>query len=360
MVRRSVCEVLLVGRRAVVVGVVGVSGLLGMGCSGEDLVLPEERAPAQLVADGGDAQVGAPGQALADSIVVRVTDAADRPVAGQGVVFQPLGGAGVGGDVSPDTAFTDDDGRAAARWVLAADVGRQFVRAEAAGNGTPEELAVTFTAMADTADAPPPPPPSGTRGTSVTLVAAPEPSDVGRAVRFTFTVLPTVAGSGTPAGGVRVNASSGESCTGVTSRGVCEIVFNSPGDRTATATFLGSSTFSSSTSSPITHRVRDVEGATVTVMGTDPDPSREGESFRVFVHVRTSDGKAARGTITLYGAGTVACGAGEVLGEKQLNGQGDAEINVAALPKGLHVLRGCFEGRSGYAPSEDLATQTVE
>ncbi len=75
-------------------------------------------APAALVRVGGDAQTGAPGVALADSLAVRLTDAHGNGISGQSVAFAAAGG----GSVSPATRTTDADGVARAAWTLGTNV----------------------------------------------------------------------------------------------------------------------------------------------------------------------------------------------------------------------------------------------
>jgi hypothetical protein len=118
-------------------------------CGGGDLVLPDDGAPAAIAAVRGEAQNGTVGSPLADSIVVRVTDAAGRPVAGLPVEFAlPPGGSG--GEVIPDTARTGGDGRAGAEWVLGERAGSQVVDARVVGA---DQMAISFTASARAAAA---------------------------------------------------------------------------------------------------------------------------------------------------------------------------------------------------------------
>ncbi len=110
-------------------------------------------APARIRAAAGDAQEGAAGKALADSLAVRVEDAFGNPVAGVRVRFRAAAG---GGTVAPEWARTDSAGRAAAAWTLGDAEGR--AAAEAAAEGAPA-LRVRFAARA--AAPPQPAAPSG-------------------------------------------------------------------------------------------------------------------------------------------------------------------------------------------------------
>ncbi|MGH7581322.1 MAG: Ig-like domain-containing protein, partial [Gemmatimonadales bacterium] len=85
----------------------------------------------------GDDQTGPVNSALADSLVVRTTDALGNPVADVEVTWSVTGG----GSISPVTVQTDEDGLAAAERVLGATSGAQAALASVQGfTGSP----VTF------------------------------------------------------------------------------------------------------------------------------------------------------------------------------------------------------------------------
>lgn len=108
------------------------------GCGDNDLLLSGSPAGLEAVSgDGQEAQVGSP---LADPLVVRATDEAGRPVQGVRVAFQFDGD--VGGNVAPDTAETDADGRASADIRLGTLTGAQLVDATIVEG--PADAVVTF------------------------------------------------------------------------------------------------------------------------------------------------------------------------------------------------------------------------
>lgn len=113
---------------------------LALGCSGSDLLLPSASQPAAIVVAAGDGQSGTAGGILPESLAVRISDATNRPVAQIRVAFTADAG---GGRTEPDTAVTDNAGRAAARWVLGSQAGTHKVEANVVGS---TQLAAAFTA----------------------------------------------------------------------------------------------------------------------------------------------------------------------------------------------------------------------
>jgi hypothetical protein len=87
---------------------------LGFACGGDDLTLPNQGEPAAVEMFHGDRQNGTVGQALSESLVVRVTDRFDDPVPGVLVKWT----AEVGGNVDPGESTTDADGRAGTNRIL--------------------------------------------------------------------------------------------------------------------------------------------------------------------------------------------------------------------------------------------------
>jgi invasin-like protein/filamin/ABP280 repeat protein/Big-like domain-containing protein len=98
-------------------------------CGGDNLVLPNEGEPAEVVVVRGDRQNGTVGQRLPDSLVVRVTDRFGNAVPGVEVIWVPDNG----GSVSPDTSATDAAGRAATSRILGGQPGTYTTRVTVAG-----------------------------------------------------------------------------------------------------------------------------------------------------------------------------------------------------------------------------------
>jgi len=110
-------------------------------CGGDGIVLPNESRPAKIAIVDGNGQSAPAGATLSEPLVVKVTDALDRPVAGQVVVFAIDAG---GGQVSPPSAQTGEDGTASATWTLGSSAGEQRVQAQVSG----DDLLVSFSASA--------------------------------------------------------------------------------------------------------------------------------------------------------------------------------------------------------------------
>jgi hypothetical protein len=127
-------------RRALLSVLAIISCLAIVSCGGSDLTLPNEGEPAALTVVRGDRQNGTVGQALPDSLVVRVTDRFDNPVPGAQVTWT----ADNGGSVDPASSATDGDGRAATMRTLGPEPGTYTTQATVTGfNGDPAVFVTT-------------------------------------------------------------------------------------------------------------------------------------------------------------------------------------------------------------------------
>ena len=111
-------------------GTVVAAALLS--CGGDDLVLPGETSPAEIVVFNGNNQSGPAGEGLRDSLVVQVRDRRGQALPNARVAFK-LEGAAPGASISPDTAETGSEGLAYARWVLGSASGTQSAVAAVVG-----------------------------------------------------------------------------------------------------------------------------------------------------------------------------------------------------------------------------------
>jgi hypothetical protein len=106
-------------------------------CGGDDLVLPDQ-PPGTLEVVQGNGQQGSTGVALANPLILRLTDEEGTGIPNRTVVWTASSGSG---SINPSTGMTDADGFASAEWTLGPLPGVQRVSAQ-----VPDIGAVTFTA----------------------------------------------------------------------------------------------------------------------------------------------------------------------------------------------------------------------
>lgn len=164
-----------------------VSASLLPACGSDGLTLPDQTEPARVEAVSGSNQAGSTGTMLAEPLVVRVTDSEGRPVFERKVAFVLVEGDG---EVTPDTALTDADGRATGRWVLGPTEGTQRVEARVIG---PVVLVTSFVASAAVGTAARV---ERVRGDAQTAIAGSALAD--------SLVVRTLDASGQPVGGIKV------------------------------------------------------------------------------------------------------------------------------------------------------------
>jgi hypothetical protein len=122
-----------------------------VGC-GSDLLLPDPPGGGENVAltkVDGDEQIGTVGEPLAAPLVVQVLTERGQPASSRKVAFV-LASDPAAGDVSPDTAITNDAGQATARWVLGTAPGSHVVVAQLVG-GEADNQVTEFHAAANPA-----------------------------------------------------------------------------------------------------------------------------------------------------------------------------------------------------------------
>ena len=108
-------------------------------------MLPGGSRPTAIARFAGDSQHALAGTTLGEPLVVRVTDAQNRPVERQTIAFAVVAG---GGSVAPASVETGSDGKASTTWSLGGAAGEQHVTATVQGDDVPADLVVTFTASA--------------------------------------------------------------------------------------------------------------------------------------------------------------------------------------------------------------------
>jgi hypothetical protein len=113
-----------------------------VGCGGGDLMLPADGSPASLRAMSGSGQEATVGTQLPDPLVVRLTDAVARPVAGAPIEFRFRSDV-PGAQFTPATVTTNDTGFAFVQVRLGTTPGDQTVEA-AVGTSPSPSLLATF------------------------------------------------------------------------------------------------------------------------------------------------------------------------------------------------------------------------
>ncbi len=180
-------------------------------------------------------------------------------------------------------------------------------------------------------------------GTNTTLTSSTNPSVQGKSVTFTATVTPQ-SGSGTPTG--TVTFQNGATVLGkkpLTS-GTVTFVTQAlpPGSDSITAVYGGSSTFTGSTSSPVS---QFVEAATTTAVTSSlPTQSSYGQTVQFSATVTSSIGAPPNGETVTFEQGT------KILGSGTLSG-GVATFSDSTLPKGTQAIKAVYPGDTNFATS---------
>jgi adhesin/invasin len=112
-------------------------------CGGGDLALPSEGEPAAITVVQGDGLSGRVGEVLAQPLIVKVLDVADRPVPGATVAVELSGAV-----AEPDTLSTDAQGMASAEITLGGQVGEATGAVRVIAPESPGEVEATFTVVA--------------------------------------------------------------------------------------------------------------------------------------------------------------------------------------------------------------------
>jgi hypothetical protein len=116
-----------------------------LGCQSSSLTLPGDAAPANVHVFSGSGQQGTVGGQISQPLVVRVTDASDRPVRNASLDFVTQV---PGAELDPPTRATDDSGKAEVRVRLGTVEGIQIVEARLAQDVSLRAI-FTLTAVVD-------------------------------------------------------------------------------------------------------------------------------------------------------------------------------------------------------------------
>ena len=302
-------------------------------CGGSDLTLPSETAPADLALVDGNNQNGTAGQPLTKPIVVKVTDRRGQPVPRQKVAFALVTEA-PGAEVIPDTAETDVNGMAEARWTLGSVSGTQRVVARAVGL---DGLEVSFDAVVG----------SGGAARIEAVSGDDQTAAVGTAVGDSL-VVRVLDPFGNPVAGVAVewdadqgSVDPGSVTTGSDGRAATyRILGSAAGSQTATASSAGLE------GSPVTFTSHAVPGSAdklVRVSGNDQS-ARPGAELPdpLVVRLVDSQGNGVPGRPVSW---VVGAGGGQVeSSNSNTDGDGEARTRWTLGSSGSNTLNAVVSG----------------
>jgi hypothetical protein len=181
------------------------------------------------------------------------------------------------------------------------------------------------------------------------------PSVTGQAVTFSSSVTAVAPGAGVPTGTVTytVDGGSPEVVTLTAGHATSAPVAFLPGDHTIQVDYSGDANFNSSSQTFSQHVDR---AATTVALSSSVNPSAfgQGVTFSADVDVVAPGAGAPTGTVTFTIDGTTT------LGPIAVDGSGHAAADpVADLAVGDHTVVASYSGDSGFLPSEDAITQSV-
>ncbi len=191
-------------------------------------------------------------------------------------------------------------------------------------------------------------------GTATAVVSPVDPSVFGQSVTFTATVSASAPGSGVPAGSVTFANGSTTLGTVALSGGTASYSTAKlpTGSDTITATYNGSTSFISSSTS-VTQTVN--QDATTTSITSSLNASTYGQSvtFTATVSANSPGSGTPTGSVTFYNGSTA-------LGLPAILSGGKASLKTSALPAGSDSITVVYSGDTNFITSTSAAlTQTV-
>ena len=190
---------------------------------------------------------------------------------------------------------------------------------------------------------------------STTLTSGTNPSVAGQSVTFTAVTTAAAPGSGTPTGNVEFldggtpiadcGGATGEPVDG-TGTATCVTSYATSGSHQITATELGDTNFTPSTSAPVTQTV-DALPSSVTASAS-PTTTVFGQNTTITATVPA----AATGTVTFTGPGDATLCTATV-------SDGTATCDTTALPVGADSVDVSYSGDATYGPSSTTTSVTV-
>ncbi len=187
---------------------------------------------------------------------------------------------------------------------------------------------------------------------STTTITAdtPDPSVFGQPYQVT---AQTTSPSGTPSGEITISDGSGVQCViTLSGSGSCQMLSNSLGNKTLTASYPGS-LFHLPSSDTEPHQINPVT-TLLSITSDQPDPSEVGQPYEVQVQVRTPSGNLAvpQGTVT------VSDGTGQTCQIASLSG-GNGSCALTSTTAGNKTLSATFSGGPNFLSSNDTESHVV-
>jgi hypothetical protein len=186
--------------------------------------------------------------------------------------------------------------------------------------------------------------------TTTTLASSQNPSNSGQSVTFTASVAPQF--SGTPTGTVTFNNGSTKLGTVPLSGGVASYTTTNlaVGTEPITASYNGSSSFTTSTSGALSQAVNQANTTTTLVSSLNPSNYKQAVTFTATVSPQFSG--TVTGTVTFYDGTTTL--------ETKTLSDDKANYTTAKLAVGTHNITATYNGSTDFTGSSSApVTQTV-
>jgi hypothetical protein len=187
------------------------------------------------------------------------------------------------------------------------------------------------------------------QNTTTTVVSSNSSLYVGASVTFTATVR---SAFGTPPGTVTFYSDGSPIGSGGLSGNTAAISTTTLaiGSHSITATYGGSTHYSTSTSSAITQQITQVP--TGLTFNMSPNPSNYGSNVTIGISVTASNGTTPTGSVSVVANSSTS------LGTPALSG-GTASVNTSSLPVGANSITVSYPGNATYDSSSVTETETV-
>ncbi|HEX3121610.1 MAG TPA: Ig-like domain-containing protein, partial [Candidatus Acidoferrum sp.] len=217
--------------------------------------------------------------------------------------------------------------------------GNHFITANYAGNGT---FPAGSGAMVQVVH---------NGGSSTTVTATPNPSNLGQSVTFNVTVASVPTGGAAPTGQVTLTQGSTVLAQLTLSNGLANFATSAlpAGSSAITASYAGDSSYSASSGNV----TAVVQSPTATALTSSSNPASQGQSVTFTATVTSSSG-------TPVGSVTFTDGATVLASNVAVNSSGIATFSTSSLSTGTHSIGASFTGSTGWQNSTATTlTQTI-